>query len=377
MVFRFTSRLLCGMSVAGFAVSLTTGSALAQCPLSSCATEWSNGGFITLPLLPGFIYSQAAGINDAGQVVGISTDAAGHVVATEWSNGQVINLPGAPYSAAGSINHAGQVVGFSPVGGDQTATEWSNGQVIYLPLPPGFLGGSVSIATGINDVGQVVGQSMSMHGGSQVATEWSNGQLIELGGLPGSTFSSANSINNAGQVVGVSAIGGGVIGGVFMSPVGVATEWSNGQVIELPILPGFTESFALGINDAGQVVGTSNDATGHVVATEWSNGQVINLPLLPGFMDNQALGINDAGQVVGVSSDGAGHSVATEWSNGQVINLGGPPGVAFGINDAGQVVGYSSGVVPEPSTWAMMLLGFGGLGFAGYRTKSRVNVRVV
>ena len=27
----------------------------------------------------------------------------------------------------------------------------------------------------------------------------------------------------------------------------------------------------------------------------------------------------------------------------------------------------SGAVVPEPSTWAMMLLGFAGLGFAGYR----------
>jgi hypothetical protein len=27
----------------------------------------------------------------------------------------------------------------------------------------------------------------------------------------------------------------------------------------------------------------------------------------------------------------------------------------------------SVGSVPEPSTWAMMLLGFAGLGFAGYR----------
>jgi hypothetical protein len=26
-----------------------------------------------------------------------------------------------------------------------------------------------------------------------------------------------------------------------------------------------------------------------------------------------------------------------------------------------------AGGVPEPSTWAMMLLGFAGLGFAGYR----------
>jgi hypothetical protein len=27
--------------------------------------------------------------------------------------------------------------------------------------------------------------------------------------------------------------------------------------------------------------------------------------------------------------------------------------------------------VPEPSTWAMMLLGFAGLGFAGYRTSRK------
>jgi probable HAF family extracellular repeat protein len=268
-------------------------------------------------------------------------------VATEWSNGQVIALPGSTYSEALGINDARQVVGFSLVGGNQSDTEWSNGQIIDLGSS-----GSASMATGINDAGQVVGQSMSMHGGSQVATEWSNGQVIELGGLPGSTFSSANSINNTGRVVGFSAVGEGVIGGVLMSPVDVATEWSNGQVIELGGLPSFTDSFAESINVAGQVVGESTDAAGHVVATEWSNGQVINLPLLPGFTESQALGINDAGQVVGISTDAAGLSAATEWSNGQVIALGDLPGLAVGINDSGQVVGASSSVdfVPEPST---------------------------
>jgi PEP-CTERM motif len=35
----------------------------------------------------------------------------------------------------------------------------------------------------------------------------------------------------------------------------------------------------------------------------------------------------------------------------------------------------SVGAVPEPSTWAMMILGFAGLGFAGYR-KSRKAVAI-
>ena len=41
---------------------------------------------------------------------------------------------------------------------------------------------------------------------------------------------------------------------------------------------------------------------------------------------------------------------------------------AISINDSGEAVGESqSSDVPEPSTWAMMLLGFAGLGLAGYR----------
>jgi autotransporter passenger strand-loop-strand repeat protein len=35
------------------------------------------------------------------------------------------------------------------------------------------------------------------------------------------------------------------------------------------------------------------------------------------------------------------------------------------------IVGGSSAAVPEPSTWAMMLLGFAGLGFVGYRQATR------
>ena len=66
-------------------------------------------------------------------------------------------------------------------------------------------------------------------------------------GRPANSISNvAYAINNAGQAVGVSEVGG----------VNYATEWSDGQVIDLGGLPGSTYSIAYGINDAGQVVGT-------------------------------------------------------------------------------------------------------------------------
>jgi hypothetical protein len=34
----------------------------------------------------------------------------------------------------------------------------------------------------------------------------------------------------------------------------------------------------------------------------------------------------------------------------------------------------AASAVPEPSTWAMMLLGFGGLAFAGYRRQNAANL---
>jgi len=33
--------------------------------------------------------------------------------------------------------------------------------------------------------------------------------------------------------------------------------------------------------------------------------------------------------------------------------------------------------VPEPSTWAMMILGFAGVGFMAYRRRSQASLRIV
>jgi probable HAF family extracellular repeat protein len=235
--------------------------------------------------------------------------------------------------------------------GGPCATEWSGGSVIDL----GALGnlqssGANSSASSINNRGQAVGGGI----------EWSGGKVTFVAFVP------TNDINDAGQVVGQ------VVGKSEF----FAAEWSGGKVIDLGALPGFTISDALGINDRGQVVGESFSINKPDIATEWSGGKVIDLGGLPGFADSFANSINDRGQVAGASLVGA-LEIATEWSGGKVIDLGTLPGfadsVANSINDRGQVVGYSNiaRTIPEPSTWAMMLLGFAGLAFAGVKGRPK------
>ena len=79
------------------------------------------------------------------------------------------------------------------------------------------------------------------------ATEWSGGSVIDLGGLPGTTGSFALGINDAGQVVGYSFVGGVA----STPPSGAAAASSTSAACRA------ARSYASGINDAGQVVGYS------------------------------------------------------------------------------------------------------------------------
>ena len=70
------------------------------------------------------------------------------------------------------------------------------------------------------------------------------------------------------------------------------------------------------------------------------------------------------------------NGVSENLLDDRVINLG-DLGPNIDLTFTGSGVFVVGGVVPEPSTWAMMLLGFAGLGFTGYRSSQRAHRRLV
>ena len=133
-------------------------------------------------------------------------------------------------------------------------------------------------------------------------------------------------------------------------------------LVDLGTLGG-SYSFASGINDQGQVVGSANlpgDTVSHPVW--WDANQVLHdLGLPSGWSGGGVSGINNLGHMVGYFSgnwDGSGLSHAFYWdSNRGLVDLGSAGwqySIAFGINDSDQIIGSFGNQTPSYSTLAFL-----------------------
>jgi probable HAF family extracellular repeat protein len=186
------------------------------------AVVWgpSPGQIKQLPNYPGDPDGAATGINDKGQVVGISgicQNAVGNQSATHallWQNGTVIdlgNLGGVAWNTPMAINNQGQIVGFSDLKGDQGGANpnfhaflWTKERGIKdLGTLPGD---AISEALGINDQGQVVGVSYGAGFTNPRAFIWRDGVMTDLNTLIPSNSSLylqvGQEINDLGEIVG-------------------------------------------------------------------------------------------------------------------------------------------------------------------------------
>ena len=151
--------------------------------------------------------------------------------------------------------------------------------------------------------------------------------------VPGSTSTNAIGIDNAGQIVGSYVSGGHTHG--FIDTNGVF------KTIDVP---GSSSTQPTGINNAGQIVGFYNGSS--VFLDNKGTFSTINIPAAnfsSRFGIPQQVAINDAGQIVGTTSDAR----AFLYSNGKVTFI--PPlfslnpfNVANSVNDAGAIAGAAA-----------------------------------
>jgi probable HAF family extracellular repeat protein len=192
------------------------------------------------------------------------------------------------------------------------------------------------------------------------ALQWRQGVLTDLGTLPGGVDSLAVWINQSGVVGGLSE--DGEIDPLLGVPRSTAVLWVDGKILSLGTLDGGYESAVNSINDHGQAVGVASNGVldpysmlSLVTQTRsflWENGQMRDLGTLGG-PDAFALYVNEAGQVAGSSYTNATANATTGvptvdpflWEHGVMHDLGtlgGVSGAAYALNDAGEVAGQSN-----------------------------------
>jgi len=287
------------------------------------AILWKGGkaaGAVDLGVLPGYVASEAYGVNDRRVVFGLLYDKRERTIPFRWENGHMTVLRGPNgrilYSenpgAAGrnAINSRGEMAWTMIVRGDRRAVRWTAaGKATFLPGLPGH---AWTDAFSINDDGVVSGWSRKLPNddGAENPVLWTrSGKVVPLRTAPGRADGIAEATNQAGLTVGY--LGNQTDTDPESDQFAVwRTRTAEPQLMG-PVRPNLIAEF-VDVNDGGQAAGMTgklNPKTGFVLTTAviwqtgWAGVRPIAVPaasrranpfVVPGLND-----INDRGTIVG------------------------------------------------------------------------------
>ncbi|HEU5403450.1 MAG TPA: hypothetical protein VFU86_18995 [Terriglobales bacterium] len=290
------------------------------------AVLWKSRQILDLGTLGSGTESLGIYANDAGQVIGFST----------------INTEPDPVGFFGFPTHTfiwqnGHKLDIGTLGGDDT---FPGGSCSHPP--EGMVWGNSTTSTTLNpDTGLPTFDPFL----------WDHGKMIDLGTL-GGTFGFAQCTNSRHQIIGASSLAETPIAcsdGHLTSCH--AFLWEDGKMHDLGTLGG-PNSEAQWINESGLIAGSADfprpqPAVNPHDAVIWKNGKIKDLGTVDGDACSRAYGLNERGQVVGTSGDCRNALHAFLWEEGAPIrdlNKLIPPGSgwvltnAFNINDRGEIL---------------------------------------
>ena len=244
----------------------------------------------------------------------------------------VIAVPQSPANSFTAINNSSQVV----ANGDKQ----TSGDVAVWSRTTGFedlgLSGANAAAAAMNDSGEVVGAGNPEGSGAVQAFVFGPGTGVQCRGSRGGVLSAASGVNESGTVVGLSYTAAKTQHAFLWTP-------ESGMEDLTPQLQSIGGATAVGVNSANEVAGYyfSNGDRNPVAFLWTAAGGLQNLAPAGAI----ALGINDAGTIVGQAPNARGFKHACAWSStGQMTDLGtlgGATSSALAINNRGWIVGTS------------------------------------
>ncbi|HUK23185.1 MAG TPA: hypothetical protein VLV49_01295 [Terriglobales bacterium] len=199
--------------------------------LQCLAAVWRHGKLTALPNLPGGNNAQAYGINNAGQVIGVSETGVADSTCSTGVPFQVLRYEATIWEPNGRPRKLrplhGDTVGFGFGINNRGQAVGTSGLCSNVELPPnlqpngphpvfwdadgtpknlvGLPGATMTIASSISDRGEVVGNSQFPDGTLRPFRWTLKGGIQDMGSFPGAVLTVApccNSVNNRGEVTG-------------------------------------------------------------------------------------------------------------------------------------------------------------------------------